>query len=197
MKRGQGTTMSLEEFVKLAMSVFLAGILITIIATVYLWWASPDLKSDATAINSLENLVGLINAQEGEEWETKTIVKFISEDFAIIGFAEDTYKTPQNSIHESFETDKPTSCDESCFCVYSVPSENENKLTPIACENIEEKLNQNIDIRNNKWLKCYLWTISKNNEGISFSLSQDCQERERISEEAKEVNEKLPDFNSI
>lgn len=123
MKRGQGTTMSLEEFVKLAMSVFLAGILLTIIASIYLWWASPDLKSDATAKNELENLAGLINAQESETWELYTFVA-LTQDMAIISFNEgDKEKTLSSDYFVDLFTEdivlqKPSSCT-TCLCVVS------------------------------------------------------------------------------
>ncbi len=144
MKRGQGTTFSFEEFIKLAMSVFIAGILIIIIVSLYAWWVGPS-KEDATAINTLDNLVSLIQAQEGEEWETYTFIS-LPQDMAIISFNKNEQTTTITSDYlidiitdsDKLTFTKPPSCIV-CFCVVS------DQI--ITCENIDSEskiINTNI-----------------------------------------------------
>lgn len=183
MKRGQGTTMSLEEFIKLAMSIFLAGILLTIIASVYLWWASPDLKSDASAINSLENLAGLINAQEGEEWETRTFIH-IPQNFALVGFGQDS---AYGAVGGTKAVEIENRC-ENCLCIFSIDNQEYSLVKCEKASEIEEfSIASPVQSRNiysttldDVFVNCFEYVIKKQ-EGISIRPSLYCEEQKPAS----------------
>ncbi len=91
-------------------------------------------KDAATAENVLQELVSLINAQEGENWEVKTFIKFPSNDYALVGFSDKKYKfSPSGSDERGEFTQRK--CSGACICLYDYSKERSPNL--MDCENLK------------------------------------------------------------
>jgi len=166
MKRGQGTTFSFEEFIKLAISIILSTILIIIIVGLYLWWASPGIKENASSLNEYENLIDLISAQEGDEWETKTIIHLGFGSY-LEGFAKGETKA-KNS-----EFERPNSCEGSCICLFAQrPDEDQDESYPLRCETVDA---DDVLLEGSPNPQCDLFTLSKRDEQVRIVMVEECK----------------------
>jgi hypothetical protein len=126
-RRGQAT-FGMEQLVRLALSVMRVLVLLLILLSVYLWWSSLDSKAEATAVNTLENFVNVVNSQQAPTWSTNTFA-FLNGEYILVGFGKE--QTDYNGFSYSGRcATKYTVGETACICLFE-----ENEVAdPVACE---------------------------------------------------------------
>ena len=126
-------TLTISLVIKMILSVAVFFLMFMLFSALWTLLFSSGAKEDATAENVLEELAALINAQKGDEWTTKTFIKFPSDDYAIVGFSEGRTAFPNEDGPFKIPLRHKTGSE---LCLFDYSDENRPKV--MACEHLKK-----------------------------------------------------------
>ena len=190
MKRAQASTFSLEEFMKIGISVFVAIALFAIGSDVYA--AVTQDKDTGSIKNSIENIQGLIKAQD-EQFSVNTFITLgsfrimagMGEEPLFMTRTKQTAALRQGGTVQSEQVPVETNC-VNCICVFEFT---DKSVSLLECFNMDRKITSFIisstatldGATTGSWiqhegrsLNCNLLTISGDKTSIQFQPHTSC-----------------------